>query len=48
MMLTDGDFNLGQMLSEHVAKVDPLIQNLTCLSFHNSQLIYMGNIGFGI
>ena len=27
-MLVVGDFNLDQMLPEHVAKVDPLIQNL--------------------
>ena len=26
-MLMVGDFNLNQMLPEHVAKVDPLIQN---------------------
>ena len=26
-MLTVGDFNLDQMLFEHVVKVDPLIQN---------------------
>ena len=45
-ILIVGDFNLDQMLSEHVAKVDPLIQNFnlsqrfqlisTCL-----QLIYL-------
>ena len=34
-MLIVGDFNLGQMLPEHVAKVNPLIQILTCLSVHN-------------
>ena len=27
-MLVVGDFNLDQMLPEHVAKVDPLIQNV--------------------
>ena len=26
-LLAVGDFNFSQMLSEHVAKVDPLIQN---------------------
>ena len=41
-MLIVGDFNLEQMLPEHVVKVDPLIQNLTCLSVHNTQLIQMG------
>ena len=40
-MLIAGDFNLDQMLPEHVAKVDPLIQVLTCLSIQNIQLLYM-------
>ena len=34
MILTDGDFNLDQMLSANVAKVDPLIQNFN-LSPHS-------------
>ena len=33
-MLIVGDFNLDQMLPEHVAKVDPLIQNFK-LSQHS-------------
>ena len=33
-ILTDGDFNLDQMLSANVAKVDPLIQNFN-LSPHS-------------
>ena len=40
-VLIVGDFNLDQMLPEHVDKVQPLIQILTCLSFLNIQLIYM-------
>ena len=32
-MLIVGDFNLGQIMSEHVAEVNPLIQN-----FNLSQL----------
>ena len=38
-MLIVGNFNLDQMLPEHVAKVDPLIQNV---DVPNIQLIYMG------
>ena len=40
-ILTDGDFNLDQMLSANVAKVDPWIQNFNLSRIHNIQLIYM-------
>ena len=35
-MLIVGDFNLDQILLEHVAKVDPLIQNFTLFTIFNS------------
>ena len=31
---------VGQMLPQHVAKVDSLTESLTCLNVHNIQLIY--------
>ena len=50
-MLIVGDFNLDQMLPEHVAKVNPLIQKFN-LSQHSQYLIFKPytwrNIRFGI
>ena len=40
--LTVGDFNLDKMLPEHVAIVDPLIQNFNLSQCYNIQLIYKG------
>ena len=41
MMLIVGDFNLDQMLPEHVVKVNSPIQNLICLNVRNIQFIYV-------
>ena len=47
-MLIVGDFNIDQILPEHVVKVDPLIQNFN-LSQHSQYSTHiMGNIGSGI
>ena len=47
-MLVVRDFNLDQMLPDHVAKIDPLIQNFN-LSQHSQHSTHSWvNIGFGI
>ena len=43
-MLIVGDFNLDQMLPEHAAKVDPLIQNFNL----SQRLQYSTHIHWGI
>ena len=47
-MLIVGDFNLAQMLPEHVAKVDPLIQNFSLSQCSQYSTHTQGNIVFGI
>ena len=48
MILIVGDYNLDQMLTEHVVKVGPLIQNFN-LSQHSQYSTHTwGNIGSDI
>ena len=47
-MLVVGDFNLDQMLLEHVAKVNPLIQNFNLSQSSKYSTYTWRNIGSGI
>ena len=47
-MLIVGDVNYDHILPEHVAIVDPLIQNFNSSRCSQYPTHYKGNIGFGI